>query len=140
MYRVVPATGRGTRMRPLTDRHPKPLLPVGDRSLLDRVFDAALDTVDAVVVVVGYRSTALKETIGDQYRGQPVHYVDQATPPGTAHAILQPRPIVNERFIVLNGDVLIDPSLPQALAGIVEKPAAPPTSLANVGCYLCVTN
>ena len=56
MYGVVFAAGCGTRMRPLTDRRPKPLLPVGDRSLLERVFDAACDVVDEFVVVTGYRS------------------------------------------------------------------------------------
>ena len=56
MYGVVFAAGCGTRMRPLTDRHPKPLLSVGDRSLLERVFDTAHDVVDEFVVVTGYRS------------------------------------------------------------------------------------
>ncbi len=165
MYGVVLAAGRGTRMRPLTDRRPKPLLPVGDRSLLEHAFDAAHDVVDAFVVVCGYRGDAIREAIGDAYRGRPVNYVEQETPLGTAHAIAQAAPVVDERFIVLNGDVLVDPSLPRALvdadgtaiaaievadprsygvisvgddgglAGIVEKPADPPTSLANVGCY-----
>ncbi len=165
MYGVVLAAGRGSRMRPLTDRRPKPLLPVGDRSLLEHAFDAAHDVVDAFVVVVGYRGDAIREAIGDSYRGRPVHYVEQETPRGTAHAIAQAEPVVDDRFIVLNGDVLVDPSLPRVLvdtggtaiaatevadpraygvisladdgtlAGIVEKPADPPTSLANVGCY-----
>ena len=165
MYGVVLAAGRGTRMRPLTDRRPKPLLPVGDRPLLARVLDAAAAVVDAFVVVTGYRGADIREAIGDSYRGRPVHFVEQADPQGTAHAVGQAAPVVDERFVVLNGDVLVDPSLPRALAdaggtavaatevadprsygvvstapdgtlaGIVEKPADPPTSLANVGCY-----
>ena len=47
-------------MRPLTDRRPKPLLPVGDQTLIEYVFDTALDVVDEFVVVTGYRG----ETIG----------------------------------------------------------------------------
>lgn len=61
MYGVVLAAGRGTRMRPLTDHRPKPLLPVGDRSLLERVFDAARDVVDEFVVVTGYRGDAIRD-------------------------------------------------------------------------------
>ena len=165
MYGVVLAAGRGTRMRPLTDRQPKPLLPVGDRPLLAHVLDAAVDVVDAFVIVTGYRGAQIREAIGDRYRDRPVHFVQQADPQGTAHAVGQAAPVVDERFVVLNGDVLVDPSLPRALAdaggtavaatevadprsygvisrapegtltGIVEKPADPPTSLANVGCY-----
>lgn len=165
VYGVVLAAGRGTRMRPLTDRRPKPLLPVGDRSLLEQVFDAARDVVDEFVVVTGYRGEAIRETIGESYRDHPVHVVEQPEALGTAHAVAQAEPVVDEEFLVLNGDVVVDASLPRALAeangtaiaatavtdpraygvlsttddgvltGIVEKPADPPTNLANVGCY-----
>lgn len=165
MYGVVLAAGRGTRMRPLTDNQPKPLLPVGDRSLVERVLDAAREVVDEFVVVVGYRGDDIREMIGESYSGRPVQYVTQEDHEGTAHAVAQVESVVDDRFIVLNGDVLVDPSLPQeladasgaaiaatevsdpqsygvisttangALSGIVEKPTDPPTSLANVGCY-----
>ena len=165
MYGVVLAAGRGTRMRPLTDRRPKPLLPVGDRSLLERVFDTALDVVDEFVIVTGYRSAAIREAIGESYRNRPVTYVRQKEAKGTAHAVAQAEPVVDDNFLVLNGDVVVDASLPRALADaegtaiaatevadpraygvisttadgslseIVEKPANPPTNLANVGCY-----
>jgi len=87
MYGVVLAAGRGTRMRPLTDRRPKPLLPVGDRSLLERVFDTVAGVVDEFVVVVGYRGDAIRDAIGESYRSYPVHYVEQAEALGTAHAV-----------------------------------------------------
>jgi len=165
MYGVVLAAGRGTRMRPLTDRRPKPLLPVGDRSLLERVFDTAIDVVDEFVVVTGYRGDLIREAIGETYRDHPVSYVRQADAKGTAHAVAQAAPVVDDEFLVLNGDVVVDASLPRALAeadgtavaatevedpraygvistaadgslaSIVEKPADPPTTLANVGCY-----
>ncbi|OYR60114.1 glucose-1-phosphate thymidylyltransferase [Halorubrum ezzemoulense] len=165
MYGVVLAAGRGTRMRPLTDRRPKPLLPVGDRSLLERVFDTAIDVVDEFVVVTGYRGDAIREAIGESYRNRPVSYVEQAAAKGTAHAVAQAEPVVDDDFLVLNGDVVVDASLPRALAdaegtavaatevpdpraygvlstaddgslaGIVEKPDDPPTNFANVGCY-----
>jgi len=165
MYGVVLAAGRGTRMRPLTDRRPKPLLPVGDRSLLEHVFDTAREVVDEFVVVTGYRGDAIRDSVGESYRGRPVHYVEQAEALGTAHAVAQAERVVDDDFLVLNGDVVVDASLPRALAnvgppaiaatevadpraygvlstaddgslaGIVEKPDDPPTNLANVGCY-----
>ena len=165
MYGVVLAAGQGTRMRPLTDRRPKPLLPAAGRPLVEHVLDACIDVVDEFVVVIGYRGTDVIERLGDAYRGAPISYVEQADPAGTAHAIEQARDVVDDRFVVLNGDVLVDPALPEALAAtegtavattpvedprsygvvsvgddgsmesIVEKPADPPTNLANVGCY-----
>jgi len=165
MYGVVLAAGQGTRMRPLTDHRPKPLLPAAGRPLLEHVFDACVDVVDEFVVVVGYRGSDVVERLGEEYRGTPISYVEQVDPAGTAHAIEQAREVVDDRFIVLNGDVLVDPALPRALAeaegyaiattpvedprsygvvsvdddgsmaAIVEKPADPPTNLANVGCY-----
>jgi len=165
MYGVVLAAGRGTRMRPLTDRRPKPLLPVGDRFLLERVFDTAIDAVDEFVVVTGFRGEMIRETIGESYRDHPVSYVRQEAPKGTAHAVSRAASVVDDDFLVLNGDVVVDASLPRALAdadgtavagtevvdpraygvlstaedgtlaGIVEKPDDPPTNLANVGCY-----
>ena len=104
MYGVVLAAGRGTRMRPLTDRRPKPLLPVGDRSLLERVFDTARDVVDEFVVVTGYRGDAVRDSVGESYRDRPVHYVEQAEAVGTAHAVAQAEPIVDDDFLVLNGE------------------------------------
>jgi len=47
----------------------------------------------------------------------PVSYVEQVDPSGTASAIGLAREVVDERFVVLNGDVLVDESLPRALAG-----------------------
>ncbi|WP_144903842.1 bifunctional sugar-1-phosphate nucleotidylyltransferase/acetyltransferase [Halobellus captivus] len=165
MYGVVLAAGQGTRMRPLTDHRPKPLLPAAGRPLLEHVFDACIDVVDEFVVVVGYRSDDVIAQLGEEYRGTPISYVEQTDPAGTAHAIEQAREVVDDRFIVLNGDVLVDTELPRALAdaeghaiattpvedprsygvvsvdpdgsmaAIVEKPADPPTNLANVGCY-----
>jgi bifunctional UDP-N-acetylglucosamine pyrophosphorylase/glucosamine-1-phosphate N-acetyltransferase len=115
--------------------------------------------------VVGYQGEDVIGTLGDEHRETPISYVEQADPEGTAHAIGQAREVVNDRFIALNGNVLIDASLPRALAdtdghaiatttvedpssyGIVsvhddgdldatvERPSDPPTNLANVGCY-----
>jgi bifunctional UDP-N-acetylglucosamine pyrophosphorylase/glucosamine-1-phosphate N-acetyltransferase len=165
MYGVVLAAGQGTRMRPLTDSRPKPLLPAAGRPLLEHVFDACADVVEEFVVVIGYRGTDVIDRLGGSYRGTPISYVEQATAEGTAHAIAQARSVVDDRFVVLNGDVLVDPGLARALAAadghaiattrvpdpssygvvsvgddgsleaIVEKPADPPTDLANVGCY-----
>ena len=116
MDAVIIAAGKGTRMRPLTERRPKPLLPVGETTLLERTMDQCTDLVDRFVLVVGYRGDDIREAIGETHAGTPVEYVTQQDALGTAHAIGQARELVTDRFLVLNGDVVVDASLPQRLA------------------------
>ncbi|AHG04078.1 glucose-1-phosphate thymidylyltransferase [Halobacterium sp. DL1] len=161
---VVVAAGEGTRMRPLTAKRPKPLLPVAGRPIVEHAMDACADLVDGYVLVVGYRGDQVRDRIGDEYAGHPVTYTKQGEQLGTAHAIGQAADHVDERFLALNGDVLLTENLVTGLAetpanamavkrvenpssfgvvnvgdgrvtGIVEKPADPPTNLANLGVY-----
>lgn len=164
MKAVVLAAGEGTRMRPLTATRPKPMVPVAGKPLVEHVLDAAAEHVDGYVLVVGYKADAIREYLGDAHRGKPITYVDQDEQRGTAHAIGTADPHVDERFLALNGDVVIDDGLVAKLANadstaiatmrvddprsygvvgrdgdrvvdIVEKPDDPPSNLANLGLY-----
>ena len=116
MKAVVAAAGQGTRMRPLTDTRPKPMVPVAGRPILDHVLDAAAPHVDGFVVVVGYEGEQVREHVGAEYAGLPVEYVTQEEQLGTAHAIQQAEPHVDEAFLALNGDVVFDRDLVAGLA------------------------
>jgi bifunctional UDP-N-acetylglucosamine pyrophosphorylase/glucosamine-1-phosphate N-acetyltransferase len=120
MKAVVVAAGQGTRMRPLTETRPKPMVPVAGRPLVEHVLDAAAPSVDGLVVVVGYEGDQVREHVGAEHDGVPVEYVTQDEQLGTAHAIQQAEPHVEERFLALNGDVLFDPGL---VAGLAEAGA-----------------
>lgn len=164
MKAVVLAAGEGTRMRPLTATRPKPMVPVGGKPLVEHVLDAAAEHVDGYVLIVGYRADSIRSYLGAEHFGIPIEYVEQAAQRGTAHAIQQAGPHVDEPFLALNGDVLIDDGLVAKLAGadataiatmrvddptaygvlsrdgnrvtdIVEKPSDPPSNLANLGLY-----
>jgi UDP-N-acetylglucosamine diphosphorylase/glucosamine-1-phosphate N-acetyltransferase len=165
MQTVILAAGEGTRMRPLTASTPKPMLPVADRPLAAHTADAAVAAgASELVFVVGYEADAVRSFFGDEYRGVPVAYADQPTQRGTADAVRVARPHLDGPFAVLNGDNLYDPDGIAALfdagpaiaarrvddptsygvlstagdrvTGIVEKPADPPSSLANAGAYV----
>src|SRR6056297_2869588 len=161
MKAVVVAAGRGTRMGPLTDERPKPLLPIAGTPIVEHVLDTAAPYVDGFVVVVGYRAAQVKRQIGGTHRGIPVTYAEQAEQLGTAHAVAQAQPHVDEEFLVLNGDVHVTEQLVAALAvqpvknpraygvveldgervtRIVEKPDDPPSNLANLGSYRLTPN
>ncbi|PSQ08603.1 glucose-1-phosphate thymidylyltransferase [Halobacteriales archaeon QS_5_70_15] len=164
MQAVVLAAGRGTRMRPLTETVPKPMLPVADRPLAAHTADAAVDAgATELVFVVGYEADAVRAHFGDSYRGVPVAYAVQDEQLGTAHAVRTAREHLEGPFAVLNGDNLYDPEGIAALfdaapavagyrvpdptnygvlstdgrrvAGVVEKPEDPPSDLANAGAY-----
>ncbi|MFT4885527.1 MAG: UDP-N-acetylglucosamine diphosphorylase/glucosamine-1-phosphate N-acetyltransferase, partial [Natronomonas sp.] len=166
MQTVVLAAGEGTRMRPLTETVPKPMLPVADRPLCAHTADAAVEaSASELVFVVGYEAEAVKSYFGTEYRGVPVSFAVQEEQLGTAHAVRAARDHLDEAFVVLNGDNLYDPAGVEALfesapaigaievedprnygvlstdegghriTEIVEKPADPPSNLANAGAY-----
>jgi len=164
MDAVIIAAGEGTRMRPLTERRPKPLLPIGETTLLERTMELCAGFVERFVLVVGYRRERIEQAVGDRFAETPVRYVEQAEPRGTAHAIGCAAAVVDDRFLVINGDVVVDEVLPRSLAdtdgtamavrtveqpesygvvdveagrvtGLVEKPDDPPSNLINTGLY-----
>ena len=112
MQAVVPAAGEGTRLRPLTADQPKGLVDVADKPLLTHVFETLADlTVTDIVVVVGYRGDDIREYYGDSFDGTPLSYVEQHERRGLAHAVLQAAPLVEDEFVLLNGDNVFDADL-----------------------------
>jgi len=105
MDAVIPAAGEGTRLRPLTADQPKALVEVAGRPLLAHVFDALAPAGhEQYVVVIGYRGDQIVDHFGTSYDETPVEYVRQAEPRGLAHAVLQADPVVDDSFLVCNGD------------------------------------
>ncbi|WP_435144641.1 sugar phosphate nucleotidyltransferase [Halobaculum sp. P14] len=118
MKAVILAAGEGTRLRPLTDARPKPMLPVANQPLLAHVVDAVVDAgIDDVVLVVGYRRDRIQNHFGDgDDWGIDVEYAVQEKQLGTGHALLQAEPFVDGDFVALNGDRVIEPDAIAALA------------------------
>ncbi len=111
MQAVILAAGEGTRMRPLTETVPKPMLPVADRPLCAHTADAAVDAgASELIVVVGYEADAVRDFFGDEYRGVPVSIAVQSEQRGTADAVRAARPRLEGPFAVLNGDNLYSAS------------------------------
>ena len=102
MQTVVLAAGAGTRMRPLTDRRPKPTVPVADRTLVEHVVGGARAAgASRVVVVVGYAADAVREALADR----DVEFAVQERQQGTADAVRPARSALDDApFAVLNGD------------------------------------
>ncbi len=107
---VVLAAGAGRRLSPLTNRRPKPMVPVANRPLLEYVIEAVSDAgVEEVVLVVGYERERIQTHFGDGGDWDvSIRYVTQGKRLGTAHAVLQAEAHVDSPFLVLNGDRVVD--------------------------------
>ncbi len=107
MDAIILAAGRGTRLRPLTDTIPKPLIPIAGRGTLLRLLDTLPKSISRVVVVVGYLGEQIRAEVGIVSRDRPVEYVTQEVLDGTGGALRWARPTIrSERFLVVMGDDL----------------------------------
>ncbi len=109
MFAVVLAGGLGTRLRPYTYAIPKPLLPLGDRPVLEILLHRLKAAgVTDVALCLGYMAPLMSAFVGGGERwGLNISCVVETEPLGTAGP-LQLIPDLPERFIVANGDTLTD--------------------------------
>ena len=104
---VVMAGGRGNRMRPLTEELPKPMLPIGDRPLMEIIIGQLRDAgIKRVNVATHHKSEKITNHFGDGSNfGVEIAYVTEDRPLGTAGALgLMNSP--EETILVINGDIL----------------------------------
>jgi len=100
------AAGRGKRLQPLTDDRPKPMIEVGGRPILEWTIEALPHSIEEVLIVVGYFKEQIINHFGDEWQGRRIKYVEQKELKGTGHVIHIAAPLLDERFMVLNGDDL----------------------------------
>jgi mannose-1-phosphate guanylyltransferase len=114
---IVLCAGFGTRLRPLTDELPKPLVPVGDRSIVEH----ALERLSAagfreVVINVHHLAQLFERSIG--HLAMRVRVVVEPDIRGTAGGVAGARALLHsDPVLVWNGDILVDPPLDQLVAG-----------------------
>lgn len=168
MKAVILAAGQGTRMGPLTRNIPKVMLPIANKPLLYHIILSARDAgIKEFILIVGYGAGKIEHYFGNG-SGMGVHikYVLQEKQLGTADAVRKAQGLVKERFLVLNGDIIVSSSHIRRLIRefseaiitarhvenpsefgvlevsdsrvlrIIEKPRNPPTDLANAGIYV----
>lgn len=108
LHAVIMAGGMGTRLRPLTDNIPKPMLPVGDRPLIELIIQQLKEAaISRVNLTTHYKKEAIVEHFGDGNNfGVDIRYVDEDLPLGTAGALSRLDGPVDEPLLVINGDIL----------------------------------
>ncbi len=106
---MILAGGLGTRLRPYTTVLPKPLMPVGDRPILDVVVrQLARAEFEHITIATGYLAELIEAFFGDGSKyGIPIDYFREQEPLGTVGA-LSLIDGLDEDFLVMNGDILTD--------------------------------
>lgn len=162
MQCVILAAGKGTRLRPLTDTVPKPLVLVAGKPLLDHIVASLPSAVDELIIVHGYLGEQIKAHCGETYFGRQVTYVEQIEQKGTAPALWLCKDLLHGRFLFMFADdihgetdiarvtsysrglLTMPTKTPErfgivvrhpdgTLAEFVEKPMHPPSNLASTG-------
>ncbi len=162
MQCVILAAGKGTRLRPLTDNCPKPLVKVGGLPLLDHIVQALPTAVDELIIVVGYCGNQIRSYCGTEFYGRPVSYIEQTEQNGTAHALWLCKGLLKGRFLFMFADdihgrndiarvtsysramLTMTSDTPErfgvvvrnpdgTLTEMVEKPTHPPSNLVSTG-------
>lgn len=123
MRAMILAAGRGERMRPLTDRVPKPLLHVAGKPLIVRLIDGLKrGGITDLVINVAYLAPLIEAELGDG-AGLGVHIIYSREPDGpleTGGGIYRALPLLSDPFLVVNGDIWTDypfDRLPREVAG-----------------------
>jgi len=164
MQAVIMAAGEGTRMRPLTLKTPKPMLPIQGKPILEWTISFLPEVVDEVIIIVNYLADQIQSYFGSEWKGRKIKYVVQKELNGTGGAVHACKKLLRDKFLVINGDDLFfkddlqklcredlaamafrveDPSkfgvfkMDEGgnLLDIIEKPEDKENKLANIGAY-----
>ncbi|MCO6499799.1 MAG: NTP transferase domain-containing protein [Vicingus serpentipes] len=106
---VILAGGLGTRLKPFTDLIPKPLLPLGEKSLLELQIELLKNHgFDEIFLAVNYKAEMIKSQLGDGSRyGVKLKYSLEEKPLGTCGPVaLLKNELKEEPFLLMNGDIL----------------------------------
>jgi mannose-1-phosphate guanylyltransferase len=131
---VILAGGVGTRLRPLTARVPKPIVTLVDRPFIAFMLEwLRSHDVDDVILSCGFLAESVREVLGDGAAyAMRLRYVDEPEPLGTGGAIKHAEALLDERFLVCNGDVLTDMNLSAQIVQHEQTGAAATLALISV--------
>jgi mannose-1-phosphate guanylyltransferase len=113
MQALILVGGEGTRLRPLTSTMPKPVVPLAGQPFITYMLEWLGDHgVDDVILACGFLPDGIKAVLGDgSGLGLRLRYVVEPEPLGTAGALKYAEDLLDDRFFMLNGDVLTDMDL-----------------------------
>jgi len=125
MKAVIMAGGEGTRLRPLTSNQPKPMMPLANRPMMEHIVRLLRDHgFEDIVVTVAFLANAIRTYFGDGSEfGVRMVYATEESPLGTAGSVRNAMDELDDRFLVISGDVLTDLDLSAAVRFHEERGA-----------------
>ena len=128
MVGVILAAGKGARMYPFSERSPKPILPILNRPLLSHQIDVMRDCgISEIHIVVGHLGYQVARAFGDgSHHGVRIHFVEQESTLGLAHAVGALEQRVQLPFVLMLGDIYfrlnapLRPVMEEVLSGEVN--------------------
>jgi mannose-1-phosphate guanylyltransferase len=146
MQALILAGGEGTRLRPLTCTIPKPVVPLAGRPFIAHMISwLAGHGVDDVIISCGFMAEGVRAVLGSgEALGVRLRYLQEPEPLGTGGALKFAADLLEQRFLMLNGDVLTDIDLGAqlaqhqrtgALATLALYPVADPSAYGLVRCH-----
>jgi mannose-1-phosphate guanylyltransferase/phosphomannomutase len=134
MKAVIMAGGEGTRLRPLTSNAPKPMMPLVNAPMMEHIVRLLKQHgFDEIVVTVAFMANHIRTYFGDGSDfGVRMVYATEETPLGTAGSVRNAMDELDERFLVISGDVLTDLDLSAIVAQHEENKALATIGLVRV--------
>jgi mannose-1-phosphate guanylyltransferase/phosphomannomutase len=134
MKAVIMAGGEGTRLRPLTSNAPKPMLPLVNEPMMEHIVRLLKQHgFEEIVVTVAFMANSIRSYFGDGSDfGVRIVYATEETPLGTAGSVRNAIDELDERFLVISGDVLTDVDLTAIVKEHEEKQALATIGLVRV--------
>lgn len=106
---VIMAGGFGTRLKPLTNVLPKPLIPIGDKTIIEQIFERFYNHgCDKFYISVNYKAELIEYYLTNQNLPYKIGYIQEDKPTGTAGSLSLLKDKIKETFFVSNCDIIIE--------------------------------
>jgi mannose-1-phosphate guanylyltransferase/phosphomannomutase len=134
MKAVVMAGGEGSRLRPLTVGRPKPMVPIVNKNALAHILDLLKSHgITEVIITLRYMAAAIQDFFGDGSNfGMHIEYSVEETPLGTAGSVKHAAQLLDDTFLVISGDAVVDFDLQAIIDSHKERNAAATLTLYRV--------
>lgn len=106
MQAIILAAGKGTRLVPLTETLPKPILSVAGTTIIEHNLEQLQGIVTEVFIIVGHKAESIKEKIGNKYKKIKIKYIIQKEQLGTGDAAKTALKFLKNKFLLIYGDDL----------------------------------
>ncbi len=106
---IIMAGGRGTRLEPFTNILPKPLIPVGEKTMIETIIDEYVKyNLNEFYITVNHKAKIIKAYFEETNVDYNIHYIDEDKPLGTAGSIKYLQGKFTEPLFISNCDIIID--------------------------------